>query len=265
MVLGEERVGGVRGVGIVPDLELVVCVGVEDGLRRLGKRLSGGAEEGLDIWLNSGHDEHRDRVANLLSEGAEARDSVNRVLDALHDLVTEREDPPKDLVDLLGAHGGRVTSGGAYVLDAVHLAGEVLSVLARHLDKHLSERGGRRALAVLDAARVGEGLGEVGHGGGRQVVSRLAHERMDEVGTAERARDERVNVAALWSADLTVLTNVGKDLRVAHRDEGKLAEVRVGSKVLQSVEGSSEETESLVLLVLVTTLVAAAANLNALK
>lgn len=215
VVFGEERVGGVRGIGVVPDLELVVGVGVENSLRRLGKRLSGSAEEGFDIGLNGGHDENGHRVANLLSEGAETGNSVDRVLNALHDLVTEAEDLPENLVKLLGAHGARVGSGGAEVLEVVHLAAEVVRVLTRHLDEHLSETGGRRALAVLNAARVGERLGKVGNGSRREVVTRLTHERVDEVGTTKGAGDQRVDVPALRGANTAVLADVGEDLLVA--------------------------------------------------
>lgn len=265
VVLGEEGVGGVGRVGVVPHLELVVGVGVEDSLGRVGERLGGRAEEGLDVGLNGGHDEHRHRVANLLSKGTQARDSIDRVLDALHDLVAEAENLPEDLVELLGAHGARVLSRGAEVLEVVHLATEVVRVLARHLDKHLAEVGSGSTLASLDVARVGERLAEVGHSRRRQVVTRLTHERVDKVGTAEGAGNKREDLLALGRADAAVLADVREDLVVAHRDESELTEVGVSGEVLESVEGSAEETESLVLVGLVAVVVAATANLNALE
>jgi hypothetical protein len=88
---------------------------------------------------------------------------------------------------------------------------------------------------------------------------------VDEVSTAESAGDEGEDIAALGSADLAVLADVGEDLVVAHRDEGQLAEVGVGGEVLEGVEGGAEETEGLVLVVLVAALAGAAALLDALE
>lgn len=92
-----------------------------------------------------------------------------------------------------------------------------------------------------------------------QLVAGLTHERVNEVGTTERSRDEGEDRAALGAADLSVAADVGEDVLVSERDEDKLAVVRVRGEVLpealdrfsaailQSVKGLAKKAEGLVL------------------
>lgn len=75
-----------------------------------------------------------------------------------------------------------------------------------------------------------------------QLVASLAHERVNEVGTTERSRDEGVDGAALGAADLSVAPDVGEDILVPERDEDKLAVVRVRCEVLAEVSDETAKT-----------------------
>jgi len=83
VVLGQERVGGVGSVSVVPNLFLVVVV--DDSLRSLTESSNGGADQWLDEWFEGGNDEYRDVVGDLFDQTRESRDFVDSHFNLLHD------------------------------------------------------------------------------------------------------------------------------------------------------------------------------------
>lgn len=152
--LREEGVRRVSRVRVVPDLELVVLVGVKKRLGRIAERGGGSAEERLDVRLKRSHNEDRDRVGDLLNERTKKRDLVERVLNLLHDRVTEAENLPQRLVQLLRAHRGGVLrrAVGAHRLNVVHLTRQALALSIRKVQEQRTKGVSRVRLGVADAA-----------------------------------------------------------------------------------------------------------------
>lgn len=63
MVFGQERVGGVGSISIVPYFFLIVII--NDSLGSLTKSSNGGTDQRLDERFESGNDEYRDVVGDL--------------------------------------------------------------------------------------------------------------------------------------------------------------------------------------------------------
>ena len=147
---GVRRVGRVR---VVPDLELVVLVGVEERLGRVAERGGGSSKERLDVRLKRGHDEDGDRVGDLLDKRTKEGDLVERVLNLLHDRVTEAENLPQGLVQLLRAHrgGGLRRAVSAHRLDVIHFARQALALSVRKVQEQRTKGVSRVRLGVADA------------------------------------------------------------------------------------------------------------------
>lgn len=144
-------------------------------------------------------------------------------LDLLHDVVSEAEDLPQHSVQLLRAHLARVEPAGltsTHALYIIETPGQVTTISAGQVEEELSQRSGRVGLALADRSGVCHRLGQVGDRRLGQMVCRLAHERVDEVGTAKRASHEGKDVSSVRRADLDVLADVREDLVVTKVDQG---------------------------------------------
>lgn len=83
VILGQERVGRVRSVSVVPDFLLIVVV--DDSLRSLTKSSNSGTDQWLDKRFESGDDEYRDVVGDLFNQARESRDFIDSHFNLLHD------------------------------------------------------------------------------------------------------------------------------------------------------------------------------------
>ena len=91
------------------------------------------------------------------------------------------------------------------------------------------------------------------------MVGGLTHQRMNEIRSTESSCNNRVNSSTVGRMDLDVFTDMRKDVLVSERDEDEFTKVTVCGIILtvvsaenqrdnlQSVKGSTEKLESLVL------------------
>lgn len=204
-------------------------------------------------------------------------------------------------MELLGAHLRGVGRLGARAdaLNLVHFAREVAARVAGELEEHVADRVGGAAVgrASLEGDRVSTELDSVAR---RQLTPSMAlarsdtdasemwsdasprsctrqgdgsasrrcylgarTHRMDEVGAAESAGDER-RARSSGTLNDTGVADVAEDLGVTETTKRQLAPVGVSGKVLDRVQEGAEQTVGLVKVRLGSAVASATTGVNAL-
>lgn len=171
-------------------------------------------------------------------------------------------------------------------LDVAHLAGELTTAGAGDVEEKLAEGVAGRSAAdttVGGTSLSGEDrsvrrLGkkrEIGRTHAvhrllqvrdrrlRNVVRRLAEEGMNEIGSSERAGNER-RARTSGGLDPRTVSDMAVDLRVTETEETQFAPVRVGGEVLEGVKKGAEKTVGFVRCRLAAAVASAPAELDAL-
>lgn len=239
VVLGQHGMSRVGGLVIVKDDMLLVVA-------RLNDLVGAGAQFVLDLaddWHNEGCNqrEHKDRklVLELLNDLGQDGDLLDLLRDLLDNLIVELNRRHYLLEDVLDVQGillrvprrdGRLLHlrRVCVALQLLHLA--LLVVAAKQARGDLVEQVAQdagvplrallqRALKLLNFV-----LG--------QLVGHFAGDRVQKVHAAKGASDDGVDfVAGALEAHACVATNVGKDIALAHLDEGKFAVVAVSQEI----------------------------------
>ena len=100
MVLTQNRVRRIRGVRIVEHFKLVLLV--DDGTRAEVQGVHSLLHDGLGVRLDQRENKHVELVRNLLHQRAEARNTLDRLLNALDNAIAQLKDLPHVLVQFLG-------------------------------------------------------------------------------------------------------------------------------------------------------------------
>ena len=139
--------GRIRRVRVVKDGVLFRIV--EHGGRPLPEDLGRLAHDGFQQRLDRREHKLVDRVGDLFDDRRQAN-LFNRVLEALDDVVAEREHLPQDGVELLRRHVVHLSRRGARanVFNALHLAREVRTGTAGEVEQEFRERRSRIRRAV---------------------------------------------------------------------------------------------------------------------
>jgi hypothetical protein len=140
VVLGQEGVGGVGSVSIIPNFFLVVVV--DNSLRSLTKSTNGGTDQWLDERFESSNDEYRDVVGDLFDQARKPRDLIDGHFNLLHDRISERQDGPEGIVHLLRRHLGWIKTArlsSSHVGYTVHFSSELFTITSGHAGEQSSE------------------------------------------------------------------------------------------------------------------------------
>jgi hypothetical protein len=96
------------------------------------------------------------------------------------------------------------------------------------------------------------------------LVVQLTHDRVEEVDTTKGTGYNRIDlVASTLDTNLSSTTDMREDVALAKFDQSKLGVVRMGTVILETMAGGTEEAQGLVELLLVSASIERSAEIDA--